>query len=195
MSEFRPQPAPAWAVQQWFNTDRPLSIEALRGKVIVLEAFQMLCPGCVSHGLPQALRIHQTFQSSEVAVVGLHTVFEHHDAMTPTALRAFLHEYRIPFPVGVDMPDGHGGVPLTMRAYAMRGTPTLILIDADGLLRRQYFGSVNDLTLGADIAELILEARAASRADKGEPSALPAGNPASTAADDCASGACPVDTP
>lgn len=61
MSEFHPQPAPAWAVQQWFNTDRPLSIEALRGKVIVVEAFQMLCPGCVSHGLPQALRVHQTF--------------------------------------------------------------------------------------------------------------------------------------
>ncbi|MFJ5383729.1 TlpA family protein disulfide reductase, partial [Cupriavidus sp. CER94] len=77
----------------------------------------------------------------------------------------------------------------------MRGTPTLILIDADGQLRRQYFGSVNDLTLGADIAELILEARADSRANKGQPSALPAGHPASTAADDCASGACPVDTP
>lgn len=193
MSEFRPQPAPAWAVQQWFNTDRPLSIEALRGKVIVLEAFQMLCPGCVSHGLPQALRVHQTFPSSEVAVIGLHTVFEHHDAMTPTALRAFLHEYRLPFPVGVDMPDGQGGVPLTMQAYAMRGTPTLILIDARGRLRRQYFGSVNDLTLGADIAELILEARADADADKGQPSALPAGHPASAAAGDCASGACPVD--
>lgn len=188
MSEFHPQPAPAWAVHQWFNTDHPLSIEALRGKVIVVEAFQMLCPGCVSHGLPQALRVHQTFSSSEVAVIGLHTVFEHHDAMTPTALQAFLHEYRIPFPVGVDMPDGHGGTPLTMHAYAMRGTPTLILIDARGRLRRQYFGSVGDLTLGAEIAELILEARATNSGDSTISSKRASDTPT-----DCASGACPVD--
>ncbi|PLP99804.1 redoxin domain-containing protein [Cupriavidus pauculus] len=190
MSEFRPQPAPAWAVQQWFNTDRPLSIEALRGKVIVLEAFQMLCPGCVSHGLPQALRVHQTFPSSEVAVIGLHTVFEHHDAMTPTALRAFLHEYRLPFPVGVDMPADQGDIPLTMQAYAMRGTPTLVLIDARGHLRRQYFGSVSDLTLGADIAELVLEARA----DQAGASARSSSHPTGTPGDDCASGACAVHT-
>lgn len=189
MREFHPQPAPAWAVQQWFNTDRPLSIEALRGKVIVLEAFQMLCPGCVSHGLPQALRVHQTFPAAEVAVIGLHTVFEHHDAMTPTALHAFLHEYRVPFPVGVDMPDGQGGAPLTMQAYAMRGTPTLILIDAHGRLRRQYFGSVSDLTLGADIAELVLKARA-DRAGTSVPSSS---HPAGTSGDDCASGACAID--
>ncbi|MDT6963673.1 redoxin domain-containing protein [Cupriavidus sp. SZY C1] len=180
------QPAPAWAFQQWFNTDQPLSLEALRGKVVVLEAFQMLCPGCVSHGLPQALRVHQTFAASEVAVIGLHTVFEHHDAMTPTALAAFLHEYRIPFPVGVDQPDGHGGIPHTMRAYAMRGTPTLVLIDAAGNLRHQHFGSVADLTLGAQIAALVLEAREAA-------SVAATAGPAQ-AAQGCASGACPVDT-
>jgi len=42
--------APPLQVAQWFNTPAPLSLEALRGKVVVLEAFQMLCPGCVSHG-------------------------------------------------------------------------------------------------------------------------------------------------
>ncbi|RZT42140.1 redoxin domain-containing protein [Cupriavidus agavae] len=184
------QPAPAWAVQQWFNTDRPLSLEALRGKVIVLEAFQMLCPGCVSHGLPQAARVHQTFPASEVAVVGLHTVFEHHEAMTPTALQAFLHEYRIPFPVGVDQPDGQGGIPLTMRAYAMRGTPTLILIDAHGNLRQQHFGSVADMTLGAQIAELVLEAREY----RASASAAAPTRAAPSAQDDgCATGACAID--
>ena len=55
--------APPWQVAQWFNTDKPLSLEALRGKVIVLEAFQMLCPGCVSHGLPQAVRVRDTFDA------------------------------------------------------------------------------------------------------------------------------------
>ncbi len=155
------KPAPEWQVDQWFNTPQPLSLESLRGKVVVLEAFQMLCPGCVAHGLPQATRIFETFSPSQVAVVGLHTVFEHHAAMTPVALKAFLHEYRIAFPVGVDRAGGDGRIPLTMQAYAMRGTPTLVLIDAQSRIRHQHFGSVPELALGAQIMELVLEATSA----------------------------------
>lgn len=155
-----PQPAPSWQVEQWFNTREPLSVESLRGKVVVLEAFQMLCPGCVSHGLPQAARVRAAFPEDRVAVVGLHTVFEHHAAMTPVALQAFLHEYRIGFPVGVDRAGDDGPIPRTMRAYAMQGTPTLVLIDARGNLRGQHFGQVGDLALGARIAMLLAEADA-----------------------------------
>jgi|SRR5690606_17341654 len=151
-------PAPPWQVSRWFNTDAPVDLSSLRGRVVVLEAFQMLCPGCVSHGLPQAARVHATFPAERVAVVGLHTVFEHHAAMTPVALEAFLHEYRIGFPVGVDMPSEEGPIPRTMRAYAMQGTPTLVLIDARGRLRAQHFGQVSDLALGAHIAGLVAEA-------------------------------------
>src|SRR5690606_38909358 len=79
-------------------------------------------------------------------------------AMTPVALQAFLHEYRIGFPVGVDRAGSDGPIPRTMRAYAMQGTPTLVLIDARGNLREQYFGQVGDLVLGARIAMLLAEA-------------------------------------
>src|SRR5690606_19654212 len=103
--------------------------------------------------------------AERVAVVGLHTVFEHHAAMTPVALEAFLHEYRIGFPVGVDTPSDDGPIPRTMRAYAMQGTPTLVLIDAEGRLRAQHFGQVPDLALGARIAGLVAEA--------GEPAGMP----------------------
>lgn len=155
-----PMPAPPWQVDRWFNTPAPLELSALRGRVVVLEAFQMLCPGCVSHGLPQAARVRATFPAEQVVVVGLHTVFEHHEAMTPVALQAFLHEYRIGFPVGVDRPATDGGpVPRTMRAYGLRGTPSLVLIDARGNIRGHHFGQVEDLALGARIASLVHEAR------------------------------------
>ena len=155
------RPAPPWQVDRWFNTSDAITLESLRGKVVVLEAFQMLCPGCVSHGLPQAARVHATFPAEQVAVVGLHTVFEHHAAMTPVSLQAFLHEYRIHFPVAVDAPGGHGhAMPRTMRAYDMQGTPTLTLIDAGGIIRHQHFGRISDLELGAQIATLLAEANA-----------------------------------
>ncbi len=151
------QPAPAWQVTEWLNSEVPLSLDVLRGRVVVLHAFQMLCPGCVQHGLPQAQRIHSHFDPAEVAVIGLHTVFEHHEAMTPVALRAFLHEYRIAFPVGVDAPGSDGPLPQTMAAYGMRGTPSLVLIDRRGQLRRHSFGTDEDLAVGAAIATLVVE--------------------------------------
>lgn len=146
---------PDWRVSQWFNTPAPLSLAALRGRVVMALAFQMLCPGCVAHALPQAQRVRETFPEKDVSVIGLHTVFEHHDAMTPVSLMAFLHEYRIGFPVGVDEPSPAIAMPRTMAAYQMRGTPTLLIYDRSGGLRRHYFGHVGDLQLGADLIALV----------------------------------------
>ena len=148
--------APEWQVAQWFNSATPPTLASLRGKVVVLESFQMLCPGCVSHGLPQARRIHETFPAERVAVVGLHTVFEHHEAMGEVALKAFLHEYRIRFPVGIDRPDPKGNpIPLTMQAYRLQGTPSLIILDQAGDIRLHHFGALDDLRVGAVIGQLL----------------------------------------
>ena len=148
--------APELQTTDWLNTGKPVSLGALRGKVVLIEAFQMLCPGCVSHGLPQAMRVHQVFSRDEIAVVGLHTVFEHHDAQgSRAALAAFLHEYKITFPVGMDAPSDRGGIPRTMALYGMRGTPTLLLVDKRGRLRKHKFGWEDDLVLGAEIMSLV----------------------------------------
>lgn len=150
-------PAPDWQVSRWFNTDSPLTLASLRGKAIAIHAFQMLCPGCVSGEIPQAQRIVRSFDPSQVAVIGLHTVFEHHAAMLPQALAAFIHEYRLTFPIGVDLPGMSGPIPYTMAACAMQGTPSLILIDRQGRLRKQAFGTEEDMRVGADIAFLLAE--------------------------------------
>ena len=153
-----PKPAPPWQTTAWLNTEEPLELEHLRGRVVVVHAFQMLCPGCVSHGIPQAQRVAELFARAPLTVVGLHTVFEHHEAMGVEALRAFVHEYRIRFPVGVDAPGPEGDpLPRTMRAWGMQGTPTTVLIDAQGRRRRQVLGVHDDLLLGAEIGTLLAE--------------------------------------
>ena len=67
---------------------------------------------------------------------------------------------------------GLGGNPMprTMSAYQMRGTPTTILIDAAGRLRRQVFGVHDDLVLGAELQTLLLEATQHASATPAEPS-------------------------
>jgi len=44
-----------------------------------------------------------------------------------------------------------------MLAYEMQGTPTTVLIDAQGRRRSQVFGVHDDLLLGAEIATLLGE--------------------------------------
>jgi hypothetical protein len=145
-----------WQTTEWFNTEVPLSLADHAGRVVMLIAFQMLCPGCVGTALPQARRVAETFNTADVAVIGLHSVFENHAAMPPAALRVFLHEYAIRFPVGVDEPDGND-FPRTMQAYEFKGTPTTLLYDRAGRLRRHIFGHVSDLQLGAELMALMCE--------------------------------------
>jgi peroxiredoxin len=143
-------------VSQWYNSDEDITLKSLRGKVVVVEAFQMLCPGCVVKGIPLAQKIDAAFSKDKVAVLGLHTVFEHHDAMTPVSLKAFLHEYRITFPVGVDTP-GEGPLPKTMETFQMRGTPSMLIFDKSGALRAHHFGDASELLVGAEIATFLGE--------------------------------------
>lgn len=161
--------APEIAATHWFNTPKPLSLADLRGRVVVLHAFQMLCPGCVAHALPQTERLHRLFRHrDDVAVIGLHTVFEHHAAMTPISLEAFIHEYRLTFPIGVDEP-GDGDLPRTMLRYGMRGTPTTVVIDPAGGIVEQAFGQIDDLALGILVGSLIARRRTAANSEDVEP--------------------------
>lgn len=151
--------APELIVQKWLNVNEPLFLEQLRGKVVAIFAFQMLCPACIERSIPQAQRVFQAFSADEVVVLGLHSVFEHHAAMSEVSLKAFLHEYRVSFPVAIDLPSviENNPVPETMRTYRNQGTPTLLLIDRQGHLRKQKLGQEQDLVLGAEIMALLRE--------------------------------------
>lgn len=158
--------APTWQTSAWFNSE-PSTLNDFRGRVVVMHAFQMLCPGCVSHGLPLMHAIRQHFPRDQVVCIGLHSVFEHHTAMTNVALEAFLHEYRIDYPVAVDQAGNDGDPrPLTMRAYHLRGTPSLLIFDRAGRLAAHEFGAPSQLAVGATIAGLLSEADLRNAADQ-----------------------------
>jgi thiol-disulfide isomerase/thioredoxin len=149
--------APALDTVAWINTLEPLILSALKGKVVVIHAFQMLCPGCVAHGIPQATRIQNLYAKEDVQVIGLHTVFEHHDVMTIDALKVFVKEYRITFPIGIDTPSDSGFIPKTMASYQMQGTPTLVVLDKLNRVRLNHFGRISDLQVGSLIGSLLVK--------------------------------------
>lgn len=144
---------------EWFNTEAPLSLRALRGRVVVVTVFQMLCPGCVRNSLPQAKGLDALFPREDLAVIGLHSVFEHHHVMTPAALRVFAGEYRLGFPIAIDRPLESGVMPATMKQWGLGGTPTLLVFDRQGELALRHLGHLDDLRLGAFVGQLIAQRR------------------------------------
>lgn len=141
-------------VTEWFNSE-PLTPEGLRGRVVLVEFFQMLCPGCVNHGIPQAKRVHRMIRADQVVVLGIHSVFEHHHAMSPDALKVFLAEFDVRFPVAVDRPGDV--LPVTMRRWRIEGTPATMLVDREGRVRQTWLGQLDDLALGVWLGTLLSE--------------------------------------
>ena len=146
-------------VSKWLNTSDDISLEQLRGNVVLVYVFQMLCPACILHSIPQASKVHQVFAPEKLQVLGLHSVFEHHDAMKEQSLRAFMHEFRIKFPVGIDKASirTKGFIPQSMEKYSMQGTPSLLIYDKKGELRLQKFGHIDDIELGFILGTLTSE--------------------------------------
>lgn len=148
---------PELVVSRWFNTSAPLTLAGLLGRPVLIHAFQMLCPGCVMHGTPQAQKAHVMFRDTDLQVIGLHTVFEHHEAMGPVALEAYIHEFRLTMPIAVDQPGDGMPTPVTMRRLGLRGTPSSVLIGRDGRIRHHGFGQEDDMAVGAMIAAALAE--------------------------------------
>ncbi len=119
-------PAPELKVSEWVQGG-PISLKDYQGKVVVVEVFQVNCPGCFIYGIPEAIDTYQKYKNNGVVVLGLATAFEDFDKNTLENLKLLLQEgkvigetlttlsyqnkllnegklsYNIPFPVGMDM--------------------------------------------------------------------------------------------
>jgi hypothetical protein len=154
MSFYRATEMPELEVSGWCSTAAPLTMAELRGCVVLICAFQMLCEGCVTYALPQAQRVYDAYSREDVVVLGLHTVFESHGRMGDEALRRFLLESGYTFPVAVDAP-GLLWTPRTMEKLGLQGTPSLVLVDRAGRRRMQKLGHVADEVLWREICALV----------------------------------------
>mgnify|MGYP004001826707 CR=1 FL=1 len=176
------------------------------GKPILVKVFQVNCPGCFTHGIPEVLEIRNKFSDSPLLTWGLATAFEDFHLNTLENLKLLIDsgevvgetletlsargmlnnnclDYSIPFPVAWDKVVSYqpadyltaakqfiekdfpqfDSFPVknqklitdqvlsylkqkkfearTFEAYQLKGTPSILLIDKNGILRGKWFGS------------------------------------------------------
>jgi thiol-disulfide isomerase/thioredoxin len=212
--------APNLEVSTWVQ-GKPTNIDKEKGNVVLIEVFQVNCPGCFLYGIPEAIDLYRKYRDSGLKVVGVATAFEDFDKNNLENLQRLVTTgevigetfralsqygqlrhgnklpYDIPFPIAMDMlkkesspltdskvidfieanvPDFRSYTERdrqvviqrvkhylkskqfsakTFEEYALRGTPSGILVDRKGILRGTYFGSNGFLEGAAE--ELIRE--------------------------------------
>ncbi|RME98936.1 MAG: TlpA family protein disulfide reductase [Alphaproteobacteria bacterium] len=158
-----PRMAPRWDVAEWLNPPGPTLAE-LRGKVVVLDFFQLWCPGCNRFSIPlmkhwQEKVFAREIRSGQLAFVSIHSVFEGHAYQSPRRLRRFVKQKGIAHPVGIDRHSPGQRVPETMLRYNVMGTPEMVFIDKQGKIRFQHFGFFEPKQGELLIRELLAEGK------------------------------------
>jgi len=138
------QRAPDLHIDEWINGE-PVSLDQLKGKVVIIDFFQLWCPGCNAFSIPLLKHWEEEFakdiKTGALVVLSVHTVFEGHDYQSPERLKEFIKRKKIRHLVGIDRHQPGHRVPETMRRFGTRGTPEMAFIDKSGLIRFQRFGS------------------------------------------------------
>jgi thiol-disulfide isomerase/thioredoxin len=75
------QKAPLFSISEWVQGE-PTNFNQLIGKVVLVEVFQVNCPGCFLYALPQAIDLHQRYSNQGLTVLGIATAFEDFDKNT-----------------------------------------------------------------------------------------------------------------
>ena len=124
--------APELRSLSWLNTDTPLRLEALRGKVVLLEFWTFDCINCI-HTLPYVEAWHQAYADQGLVVVGIHFPEFSYEHNLDNVFAA-TQRLNVSYPVGIDN-DG-----ATWNAYGQRYWPTMYLIDKHGVIRHTSIG-------------------------------------------------------
>ena len=167
----RPYPAPEWEISEWLNGD-PGSLEQNRGRVILIDFFQLWCPGCNRFSIPLFEKWQEKYAGrDDLLMVSIHTVFEGHASQSPERLKGFVRENGMNHPVGIDAyARKSDDVPITMRRYRTGGTPNVVIVDKQGRIRFRHLGSFEPGPVEALIDTLLAE-------DPGGKEASPKRNP------------------
>jgi thiol-disulfide isomerase/thioredoxin len=131
------RPAPEWRNTSWLNTTngKPLSLTALRGRVVLLNFWTFTCWNCTG-ALPSLVAYDRAYRAQGLTVIGIHSpefppYAGEHDREN---VRQALIKHHIEYPNAQD--NDHA----TWKLYDIQYWPSYVLIDRRGYIRHEGYG-------------------------------------------------------
>ena len=150
------RPAPEFSgISTWLNS-QPLTVESLRGKVVLVQFWTYSCINCL-RTLPYVTRWYEQYKDKGLVVVGVHTpefAFEKERANVETAIRR----------LGIHYPVAQDNQYRTWRAFGNQYWPAAYLIDRSGTIVATQFGEGGYQQMENAIARLVGDRTPAAQA-------------------------------
>lgn len=134
----------------WLNTDKPLSLAALKGKIVLLDFWTYGCINCI-HIIPDLKKLEAKY-ANQLVVIGVHSAKFQNEKETENIRRIILR-YEIEHPVYNDSEYA------VWQSYGVRAWPTQVLIDPAGYVVGQASGEGNYDIIDQAVGQLIAEFR------------------------------------
>ena len=134
----------------WLNTDKPLSLASLKGKIVLLDFWTYGCINCI-HIIPDLKKLEEKY-ANQLVVIGVHSAKFQNEKETENIRRIILR-YEIEHPVYNDSEYA------VWQSYGVRAWPTQILIDPAGYVIGGVSGEGNYDLIDQAIAKVIDEFR------------------------------------
>lgn len=148
LAQGRVEPPDFPAGLQWLNTDKPVSLKDLRGKVVLIDFWTYCCINCI-HTIPTLQKLEAKFPN-ELVVIGVHSGKFDAEKDADNIREAILR-YEIEHPVVNDKDY------VVWRAYGAQAWPTLVLIDPEGKAFWAGSGEPDAATLERMITNTVAE--------------------------------------
>lgn len=130
-----PYTAPAISdIQQWFNSE-PLTTDALKGKVVLIDFWTYSCINCI-RTLPYITSWDQKYRDRGLVIIGVHAP-EFEFEKDPKNVQDAINARNIQYPVALDNNFS------TWSNFKNRFWPAHYLIDRDGRVVYTHFGEGN----------------------------------------------------
>jgi thiol-disulfide isomerase/thioredoxin len=132
----------------WINVKEPLSLEKLKGQIIVLDFWTYCCINCM-HMLPALATLEKKYEGKPVVFIGVHSAkfFNEQDKKN---IENAVARYEISHPVVVDRNMS------IWRKYDVNGWPTIIIIDPNGTIVYKQSGEGQRESI-EDTVDVLLE--------------------------------------
>lgn len=136
--------------KSWLNTDKPLSLAGLKGKIVLLDFWTYGCINCI-HIIPDLKKLEAKY-GNQLVVIGVHSAKFENEGETENIRKVILR-------YGVEHPVVNDADFKIWDSYAVRAYPTQVLIDPAGYISGRFVGEGHFEDINKAVGETVAEFR------------------------------------